>query len=136
MLFRSLPGWTLLASLTRTKYALLSTTATQTTVARQPRDTYSLYSTYRTKIADGVTGGVSAGLYGRSSSYADVLGQYVVPAARQVDVNGFLSVAGFDINLGLRNIFNRRNYNTTSVFTYVPVDEPRTFRLSISKRLF
>lgn len=131
-----LPGWTVLASLTHTKYALLTTTALQTVVANQPRDTYSVYSTYRTKISDGVNGGVSAGLYGRSSSFANVLGQYVVPASRQIDANAFLSLHGFDINIGIRNIFDRRNYGSTSVFTYVPVGEPRSVRLSISKRLF
>jgi iron complex outermembrane receptor protein len=131
-----LPGWTITGSFTRTKYALLSTTATSNTVARQPQNTYSLYSNYRTDITDGVKGGASIGLYGRSSSFADTLGLYVVPAARQVDVNGFLSIAGFDVNLGIRNIFDRRNYNTTSVFTYVPVDEPRNVRLSITKRIF
>lgn len=131
-----LPGWTVLASLTRTKYALLTTNAFQTVVANQPRDTYSVYSTYRTKISDGVSGGVSAGLYGRSSSFANVLGQYVVPPSRQIDANAFLNVRGFDINIGVRNILNRRNYGSTSVFTYVPVGEPRSVRLSISKRLF
>jgi iron complex outermembrane receptor protein len=131
-----LPGWAVLASLTRTKYALLSTNAAQTVVAQQPRDTYSLYSTYRTKLSDGVNGGVSAGLYGRSSSFANLLGQYVVPSSRQVDTNAFLSVSGFDFNIGIRNIFNRRNYGSTSVFTYVPVSEPRSVRLTISKRLF
>lgn len=131
-----MPGWTVLGSFTHTNYKLLTVTATQTRVARQPRDVYSLYTTYRTRLSDKVSGGVSGGLYGRSSSYADVLGLYVVPPARQVDVNGFLSVAGFDINLGVRNIFNRRNYNTTSVSSYLPVDEPRNLRLSISKRLF
>ncbi len=131
-----LPGWTVTGSYTRTKYAQLTPTATQNTVARHPRDTYSLYSSYRTGIANGITGGASVGLYGRSSSYADVLGLYVVPGARQIDVNGFLSIAGFDVNLGVRNIFDRRNYNTTSVFSYVPVDEPRNVRLSISKRIF
>lgn len=131
-----LPGWTVLGSYTRTKYSLLTQSASQTTVARQPRDTYSIYSNYRTRISDAVSGGMSVGLYGRSSSYADVLGRYQVPAARQIDVNGFLTVAGFDINLGIRNIFDRRNYNTTSAFTYVPVDEPRNVRLTVTKRLF
>ncbi|WP_343528923.1 TonB-dependent receptor [Sphingomonas sp.] len=131
-----LPGWSVLASLTRTKYALLTTNTLQTVVANQPRDTYSVYSSYRTKISDSVKGGVSAGLYGRSSSFANLLGQYVVPAARQVDANAFVSVAGFDINVGIRNIFDRRNYGSTSVFTYVPVSEPRSVRVSISKRLF
>ena len=131
-----LPGLTILGSLTRTEYDLLTPTAFATSVPRQPRDTYSVYANYRTDIADGVIGGGSIGLFGRSSSFADLLGQYVVPASRQVDVNGFVSFSGFDVNLGIRNIFDRRNYNTTSVITYVPVDEPRNFRLSISKRFF
>lgn len=131
-----LPGWTVLASLTRTKYALLTTNAFQTVVANQPRDTYSVYSTYRTRISDGVSGGVSAGLYGRSSSFANLLGQYVVPPSRQVDANAFLNIRGFDINVGIRNILDRRNYGSTSVYTYVPVGEPRNVRVSISKRLF
>ena len=131
-----MPGWTVLGSFTRTDYVLLSTSEFETTVRRQPRDTYSLYSSYRTRIADDLSGGVSAGLYGRSSSFADSLGAYLIPAARQVDVNGFLTWKGFDINLGIRNIFDRRNYNTTSTYTFVPVDEPRTLRLTISKRLF
>ena len=131
-----LPGWSVLASLTRTKYALLTVNALQTVVAQQPRDTYSLFSSYRSKITDGLSGGLSAGLYGRSSSYANLLGQYVVPPSRQVDVNGFLSVRGFDINIGIRNIFDRRNYGSASTFTYIPVAEPRNVRFTISKRLF
>lgn len=131
-----LPGWSVLASLTRTRYALLTVNALQTVVAQQPRDTYSLFSSYRSRIAEGVSGGLSAGLYGRSSSYANLLGQYVVPPSRQVDVNGFLTVRGFDINIGIRNIFDRRNYGSASAFTYVPVAEPRNLRLTISKRLF
>jgi iron complex outermembrane receptor protein len=131
-----LPGWAVLASFTRTTYALLSTNALQTVVANQPRDTYSVYSTYRSRIAEGVSGGVSGGLYGRSSSYANLLGQYVVPPSRQFDTNLFVSARGFDVNLGIRNLLDRRNYGSTSIFTYVPVNEPRSVRLSISKRLF
>lgn len=130
-----MPGWTVLGSLMRTKYVRLSPDEYGPRVERQPRDTYSIYSSYRTKIADGLSGGMSAGLYGRSSSFADPLILYVVPAARQVDVNGFLTWKGFDMNLGIRNIFDRRNYNTTSS-NYVPVDEPRGVRLTITKRLF
>lgn len=131
-----LPGWTVLGSYTHTNFKLLTVTSFQTDVARQPQDTYSLYTTYRTRLSDDLSGGFAAGLYGRSSSYADRLGQYVVPAARQVDVNAFVTVAGFDVNLGVRNVFDRRNYNTTSTDTYVPVDEPRNVRLSVTKRLF
>ncbi|MQP65084.1 TonB-dependent receptor [Niveispirillum sp. SYP-B3756] len=129
-------GWTVQASLTRTNYVQLTPTAFRKVVFRQPRVTYSLYSNYRTEITDELTGGFGVGLFGRTHSYADNLGAYVVPGARQVDVNGFLSFDGFDVNLGIRNLFDRRNYNVTTVPDFVPVDEPRNVRLSISKRLF
>ena len=77
-----------------------------------------------------------AGLFGRSSSYAENLGKFVVPEARQVDVNGFLTIAGFEINVGVRNVFNRRNYGTTTVSDFVPVDEPRNVRLTVTKQVF
>lgn len=131
-----LPGWTVLGSFTRTNYVLLTKDSFQTAVARQPRDVYSLYTSYRTRLSDGVSGGVGAGLYGRSSSYADTLGQYVVPAARQVNLNGFLSVGGFDLNIGIRNLFDRRNYSPASTIGFIPVEEPRNVRLTLSKRLF
>ncbi len=131
-----LPGWTVQGSFTRTNYKLLVPTTTRTVAAQQPRDTYSLYSTYRTRITDDVSGGIGGGLFGRSSSFADFLGQYVVPAAHQVDVNGFVSYKGFDINLGIRNLFDRRNYGVTTSPDFVPYGETRNVRLSISKRLF
>lgn len=129
-------GWTVQASFTRTKYHYLSPSDYKKVVARQPRDTYSIYSNYRTQFTPDISGGVGAGLFGRSSSYAENLGEYVVPAARQVDVNAFLTVAGFDFNLGIRNIFDRRNYGTTTASDFLPVDEPRNVRLTVTKRLF
>ncbi|PVX28058.1 hypothetical protein [Sphingomonas pokkalii] len=69
---------------TRTRYALLSANAPHAVVPQQPRDMHSLYATYRFKIAEGVSDGVAGCLYGRSSSFANLLGQHVVPASRQV----------------------------------------------------
>lgn len=130
------PGWTVQGSYTNTDYEWLTKTAFRQVVYRQPRHTYSLYSNYRTKLGDDMSGGFGVGLFGRSRSFADQLGRFVVPEARQVDVNGFLTVGGFDVNLGVRNVFDRRNYNITTVVDFVPVDEPRNVRLSVSKRLF
>jgi len=129
-------GWTVQASYTRTKYDFLSPSDYMKVIAGQPRDNYSIYSNYRTQFTSNISGGFGVGLFGRSSSYAENLGEYVVPSARQVDVNGFLTVAGFDFNLGVRNIFDRRNYGTTRVSDFVPVDEPRNVRLTVTKRLF
>ena len=129
-------NWTVQASFTRTRYAFLSPSDFQAVISNQPRDKYSVYSNYRTQITSGISGGFGAGLFGRSSSYAENLGKFVVPEARQVDVNGFLTIAGFEINVGVRNVFNRRNYGTTTVSDFVPVDEPRNVRLTVTKQVF
>ena len=129
-------NWTVQASYTRTKYAFLSPSDFQTVIPNQPRDKYSIYSNYRTQITPAISGGFGAGLFGRSSSYAEYFGEFVVPEARQVDVNGFLTIAGFEFNVGVRNVFNRRNYGTTRASDFVPVDEPRNVRLTVTKQVF
>lgn len=131
-----LPGWTMVASLTRAKSQYTEKAPGALVVARAPRDIYSIYSSYIAKLTPTLSGGVSVGLYGRSSSSADFLGTYYVPPARQVDVNGFLTFDGFSVNVGVRNLFNRLNYNITSALSYIPVDEPRNVRVTLSKRFF
>lgn len=130
------PGWIVTGSLTRADYSSLNPDVP--IIAAQPRDTYSLYTSYERRITGKLTGGASIGLYGRSSSYGDFTGVdlYRIPEAHQVNVNAFLSFSGFNVNLGVRNVFNRLNYNTTSVLGYIPVDEPRNVRLTISKSFF
>jgi iron complex outermembrane recepter protein len=141
-----LSGWTLLGQLTKTSYARLDTTNTvddgPPIVAGVPDWTYSIYSNYSRKLGDDLTGGVSAGLYGRSSSTTEYYtggaraGYYSVPAARQVNANVFLTYKGYQVNVGVRNLFNRLNYGVTPTRSYLPFDEPINFRVSIAKRLF
>jgi iron complex outermembrane recepter protein len=131
-----LPGWIVSSSVVRSNYKLLSPNIYETVVAAQPKWTYSVYSNYSRKLGDGLRGGFGVGLYGRSSSYADNYGEYVVPAARQVDANVFISYKGYDLNVGIRNVFNRLNYNVTSSPSFIPIDEPRNFRVTLTKRFF
>lgn len=129
-----LPGWQVQGSYTRTKYEYLTFSQFGNVVVGQPKDQYSLYSSYRRKLNGDVTAGLGAGLFGRSSASVDTTGSYRVPAALQVDLNSFLTIAGFDVNLGVRNLFDRRNYGITYSSTYIPIAETRNWRLTVGYR--
>lgn len=129
-----MPGWTAQGSYTRTKYEMLTPSSFGNVVVAQPRDQYSLYSSYRRKIDDDVTAGLGAGIFGRSSASATTRGTFYVPPALQVDLHSFLKVGKLDVNLGLRNIFDRRNYNVTYSTSYLPIAEPRNWRLTLGYR--
>lgn len=131
-----LKGVTVSGSFTRTDYSLLITgnSTLGNTVVLQPRDQYSAYASYRHRIADDVTAGLGAGVYGRSSAAINMLGKYWIGPAVQTDLNGFLTIGKLDVNLGVRNLFDRQNYQPTIATTYVPLGEPRTWRLTVGYR--
>lgn len=132
-----LRGLTVSGAFTRTDYRFLTKTANiGFVVAAQPRDIYNLYASYLHRIGEGTKAGLGAGLTGRSSSYIDNAGLYTIPAALQANLNGFLSVGRLDINVGVRNLFDRENYNPTRATSYVPLGEPRTWRLTVGYRFF
>lgn len=128
-------GWLISGGFTRTDYSLLSPSAKNgTTVAMAPRDQYNLYSSYRHRLADGVVAGFGGGVYGRSSIAVDRFGANHIPSTNQVDLNAFLTVRDIDVNFGVHNIFNRVNYGVTPATSYVPLGEPRTWRLTVGYR--
>lgn len=131
-----LRGWMISGNFTRTNYALSvpGTFTAGTTVTLQPRDQYSLYTSYRHKVAEQVSAGAGIGTYGRSSIAIDARNLNRLEGANQVDLNAFLTVGKVDLNFGIRNLFDRVNYNPTSTTVYVPIGEPRTWRLTAGYR--
>lgn len=131
-----LKGLTVSGAFTRTEYSLLTqgNRTLGSTVVLQPRDQYSAYASYRHKVTDTVTAGLGAGVYGRSSAAIDMAGKYWIGPAVQTDLNGFLTIGKLDLNLGVRNLFDRQNYQPTIATTYVPLGEPRTWRLTVGYR--
>lgn len=87
---------------------------------------YNLYASYMHRIGDKTRAGLGAGVTGRSRSLIDTRGLYEIPAAVQANLNGFLSIGRLDLNIGVRNLFDRQNYNPTRATSYVPLGEPRT----------
>lgn len=130
-----LKGLLVSGSFTRTEYSFLTPIPSLgTTVTLQPRDQYNAYVSYRHRVADHVTAGLGGGVYGRSSVAIDRFGVYRIGPSNQVDLNTFLTVGKLDLNLGVRNIFDRQNYGPTTALTYVPLGEPRTWRLTVGYR--
>jgi iron complex outermembrane receptor protein len=132
-----LRGLTVSGAFTRTDYSYLKPSANiGFVVAGQPRDVYNLYASYMHRIGDKTRAGLGAGVTGRSRSLIDTRGLYEIPAAVQANLNGFLSIGRLDLNIGVRNLFDRQNYNPTRATSYVPLGEPRTWRLTVGYRFF
>jgi iron complex outermembrane receptor protein len=131
-----LKGWLVSGAFTRTEYSFLQPDpkGIGTTVALAPRDQYSFYTSYRRSIGNGVKAGLGAGVYGRSSAAVDNKGKAWIPATNQVDLNAFLNIGKLDVNLGVRNVFDRVNYGVTPSTSYVPLGETRTWRLTLGYR--
>lgn len=128
-------GLSIVAAYTRTNYRFLSfDPRIGGIVNAQPRDVYSLYSSYRHTVSRDVTAGLGAGVSGRSSSAVDSLGVYRLGGTLQADLNAFAMIGKFDINVGVRNVFDRQNYFPTIASTYVPLGEPRNWRVSVGYR--
>ncbi|MDY0958814.1 TonB-dependent receptor plug domain-containing protein [Sphingomonas sp. CFBP8993] len=128
------PNWMISGTYVNAQPEVLTLSQYGNTVQGQPRESYSLYSSYRHKLSDDVTAGLSAGAFGRSSAAVTRTGSYYVPPAIQIDLNGFLSWQKFDLNIGIRNLFDRRNYGISYNTTYLPIQETRTVRVTLSYR--
>ena len=132
-----IPGLSLSAAFTRTKYRFLVPSAVLgDTVNGQPRDVYSLYGSYEHKIGERAKAGIGAQVAGQSSSAIDMFNRYRTAGATLAHLNGFLSVGDLDINIGVRNLFDRRTYQPTRFTSYLPLGETRTWRLTVGYRFF
>lgn len=130
-----LRGLSVVGAYTRTSYRFLSFDPRIGGIVNgQPRDLYSLYSSYRHDVSREVTAGLGAGVSGRSSSAVDSLGVYRLGGSLQADLNAFVAVGRFEIHAGIRNVFDRQNLFPTIASSYVPLGEPRNWRFSVSYR--
>lgn len=131
------PGLTVSAAYTRTLYKFLAPTATiGNTPNGQPRDVYNVYASYERKIAKDTRAGLGAGVAGRSSAAIDRRDTYRIDGAALVNLNGFLSFGALDVNIGVRNLFDRESYAPTRFDSYIPLGEPRSWRLTVGYRFF
>ncbi len=127
-----LPGWDLQAGYTGTSYKqLLEQGEAQPGLFGQPAKKVTLYTAYRRTIADRTNAGLGVGVYAqdgvRVMGYEDAR----TPSSVEVNANAFLSRGPLDLNVGVRNLLDRRNLDATAVNTYLPYKLPRTWRLTL-----
>lgn len=153
---RILPGWNLSATFSRAKFEYLDPTDFFQVVIGQPETRYSLFTSYEPTSGSFKGLGASAGIYGnsRSFAYGGAIGPDVgafdngadipvfasfrpyVPASRQFDANLYFKIEGARLNLGVKNLFDRRNYSQAPTFDFIPLSEPRTFRATLTYSFF
>lgn len=119
-----------IASYTHTKFKLLSPSIYGQYVTAQPKDQYSINGVYSHTFEGGYRAGLSLALRGNSKAPNTQNGSFWTPASRQFDGNITFAVGKFDMNLGVRNIFDRTNYSPTPSSTLLPLMEPRNWRLT------
>ncbi|WP_083901478.1 TonB-dependent siderophore receptor [Azospirillum sp. B4] len=130
-----LPGWTVVSTFTYSKFDQLNIKA-GAYVAGQPRVKYSVYTSYTQPVGEDLKLTVSGGLYGNSSSYVNTKGTETVPDAKQFDMNVIGAYKSWQLNVGVKNLFDRRNYGVSTVDSYIPVLEPRTWHATLSYKFF
>ncbi|TWB43947.1 TonB-dependent siderophore receptor [Nitrospirillum pindoramense] len=130
-----LPGWTVVSTFTYSKFDQMNIKA-GAYVAGQPRVKYSLYTSYTQPVGEDLKLTLSGGLYGNSSSYLNTKGTEKTPDAKQFDVNVIGAYKSWQLNVGIKNLFDRRNYGVSTVDSYLPIMEPRTWRATLSYKFF
>lgn len=131
-----LRGWDIQTSFSYTDTTLLVPDPLTPFIAAAPKFKYSIYTAYRSNLSGQLDGGASVGLYGQSGSFGGSDGGFVVPASRTVDTNIFVTYERLNLNFGLKNVFDRRNYGVTFSPFYLPRSDGRTWRLTATYSFF
>lgn len=108
------------------------------TVEAQPAHTYSVFASYDRPSA--LVGG-ALGAFGRSSSTIQdfVNGKQTVfdlDGGFQIDGNVYFNIDKFRLNLGLKNILNKRLYLPTNTVNAVSIIDYRTFTATLTYRFY
>ncbi|WP_198353089.1 TonB-dependent siderophore receptor [Sphingomonas sp. MA1305] len=103
-------------------------------VPAAPATQFSLFGAYERRVTGDTTVGVATGLYGRSRAAVDRFGRFSVPPSLQMDLNMIVRRGPVDLNLGIRNLFDRRNFGASYGTMFIPYGEARNWRLSAGYR--
>ncbi|MEH3120724.1 MAG: TonB-dependent receptor [Sphingomonas phyllosphaerae] len=126
-------GWDLQAGYTGITYKqLLVPGESQAGLFGQPARKFSVYTAYRRPVGQRTEAGLGLGVYGQDG--VKLFRQRSAPSSLEVNTNAFLTRGPLDLNVGVRNLFNRRNFEATTIDTYLPLKVPRTWRLSLGYR--
>lgn len=131
-----LPGWDITGSYSYAEYDWLSPTTYQQVITGQPRHRYSVFTRYTLRDGPLANLGGSLGVFGYSKSYAGTTGDYSIKGSTKVDAHLYYKLGPVSANLGVENLFDAKIYGVATTETYIPVEAPRTFRLTLTYSLF
>ncbi|PVX81323.1 TonB-dependent siderophore receptor [Paraburkholderia unamae] len=121
------PGVNLMATYTYNNFHQPSAV---TTVVNLPKNTASLWATYnfQTPALQGL--GVGLGLFFSGDQYVGTDNSYRLPSQLQTDIGVFYQKKGYGLNLSVKNIFNRKLYDSSTTPSFIPMGPKRTILLT------
>ncbi|WP_120097787.1 TonB-dependent siderophore receptor [Salinisphaera sp. Q1T1-3] len=130
-----MPGWDVTFGYT---YLSVKVSDTQpdvapTRITGQPRHSVNLWTTYQLQhgLLAGLGGGFGVTAASQTTNGNNTAGYFKLPSWAQVDTSIFYRKKAWAVTLGVKNIFDSRLYNYTSVPDFVSVKEGRRAHLTV-----
>ena len=154
-----LPGWTVAATFSQAGYNYTNPSPLDRNdfVVAQPKTRYSVFTAYEVQKGPLKSLGGSIGVYGFSRSIVGTVGSafptfdpvtfeitglfnnrapVYIGAQTSVDANIHYKLGDLKLNLGVKNLFDKKLYSLAPVVDYIPLGAPRTFTLTATYSFF
>ena len=128
---RLLPGLEAIFNYTFTQIKDLGIATTK--FPGQPKHKANLWAVYKFQSADLKGYGVGVGVSGNSGSLGSLNYPVMVPGGAEVDASLYYTNGPWTATLGVKNVFDRLLYGTTTSESYIPVLGGRTYALTVKR---
>ncbi|SDN22227.1 iron complex outermembrane recepter protein [Janthinobacterium sp. OK676] len=128
---RLLPGLEAIFNYTYTQVTNVSDATVQ--FAGQPKHRANLWAVYKFQRAELKGLGVGVGISGKSSSLGSLFEPFTLPGGAQVDASVYYTTGPWSATVGVKNVFNRLLYDTTTTGSYIPVVTSRVYALTVKR---
>ncbi len=128
------PGWNVSASYTHVKFDDPGASGDQLSLfSGEPENSASLWTSYEIQEGayKGFGGGIGVDAFGKTtggSSFDD----YPVPGGASTDLSVFYHGSQYSFTLGVRNLFDRELYYSSTSSSFVPLRDERNARLTVT----
>jgi iron complex outermembrane receptor protein len=128
---RLLPGLEAIFNYTYTQIKDLGITTTK--FPGQPKHKGNLWAVYKFQTAELKGFGAGVGVSGNSRSLGSLTYPVTVPGGAEVDTSLYYTNGPWTATLGVKNVFDRLLYGTTTSADYIPVLGGRTYALTVKR---
>lgn len=99
----------------------------------QPKHKANAWAVYRFQTAELKGLGIGLGVSGSSRSLGSLFQPFTVPGGAQVDASLYYTTGPWSMTLGVKNVFDRLLYGTTTSESYIPVMSGRVYALTVKR---